>query len=115
MIDRQSIADIIATYRKHGWTLRRVLLSPPSLEMLESTDVFDGVPLENSPIDAMWFSRRARPGVETWELRAISLSPFALLENVPNETSRGDAAEVLRDAERRLAETIIKPSAADRG
>jgi hypothetical protein len=113
MIDRQSIADIVATYGKHGWTLRRVLLSERSAKTLGSLDVFGDAQVEDSPVDAMWFSRRARRGFETWELRAISLSPFALLENIPDEMPANDADAVFRDAEQRLAETVIKPSPSD--
>lgn len=114
MIDRQSIADIIATYKKHGWTLRRVLLSGLTAKNLSGTDIFGDVAPQGSVVDAMWFSRRARKGVETWELRAMSLSPFALLENVADETAPGHVEELLRAAEERLAETIIKPSSAHR-
>ena len=115
MIDEQGIADIIATYRKHGWNLRRVLLSAPTAKRLDGAEVFGEAETEESDIDAMWFSRRARPGTETWELRAISVSPFALLENIPDEMPSEEAAAILRDAEERLAETVIRPSAENRG
>lgn len=115
MIDEQGIADIIATYRKHGWNLRRVLLSVPTAARLGGMQIFGDAEVTGAQVDAMWFSRRARAGIETWELRAISVSPFALLENIPDDMSEEDAVAVFHDAEERLAETIIKPSAADRG
>lgn len=109
MIDRQGVTDIIETYKKHGWILRRVLLSVSAADRL-GIGPFGDVQAENSPIDAMWFSRRARAEIETWELRAISLSPFALLENIPDDMSEEDADAVRREAEERLAKTMIKPS-----
>src|SRR5215208_2078310 len=85
MIDRATVGDIIAQYKKHGWTPRRALLSDANknllLESLEEMEV------EFSDIDALWFSRRSSPDSEAWELRRMTGTPFALIAIIPSEMS----------------------------
>lgn len=111
MIDLSAVTDIISTYEKHGWKLRRVLLSAKLASIANRSDLFGRAEIRDSLIDGLWFSRRSRRGTEAWELRAISLSPFALLENIPDELSAEDAEDILHETEHRLAETVIRPSA----
>ena len=102
MDERDSISEILETYKRHGWELRRVLLSPELKERLGNTasSLFGDAEVRESDTDAAWFSRRSRPGVVAWELRRFGGTPFAIFRNVPDDT-RGDEFEaILKDAER---------------
>lgn len=100
MIDRRGAREIIELYEKHGWTLRRALFcSEPSPEI---ADLTGNIPCRSSPIDAFWFSRRSRPGRETWELRRLTGSPFALVAVIDERDSETLDA-TLETVERRMS------------
>jgi len=82
MIGAPQIQEILAQYRKHGWTLRRVLLCPPTRESLANmlVTLFGETPIVSAEIDAAWFSRGSGIGREAWELRRLTGAPFALIE-----------------------------------
>ena len=80
MIDPGTLAEIVATYQKHGWILRRVLLSGPAKQALGPT--IGDLPVVDSTIDAAWFSRPPQSGGVAWEIRYLGDEPFALLENI---------------------------------
>ena len=112
MIDASAIADIIATYKKYGWTLRRVLLSPTLKEKIGtwSNSLFGEVAIADSNIDAAWFSREPGRGTVAWEVRYLGDSPFALLENVDENDTEFEY--VLHGVEERLREYVaVKRSA----
>jgi|ERR1035437_4088206 hypothetical protein len=106
MIDAAAISEIVATYKKHDWIPRRVLLSPSLRSRLGegSFDVFGGVPIIDSDIDGVWFSRPPKQGGVAWELRHLSDTPFALLERV--DESSGDFEDRLQAVESRLREAV---------
>ena len=73
MITPKLIEEIIATYRRHGWQLQRVLLRAATRASIgERETVFDHVHVQDSDIDALWFSRPPNQGREAWELRMIA-------------------------------------------
>lgn len=112
MIDSKNIAEIIAVYRKYGWILRRVLLTARLKEKL-STDpsqLFDGVQVTDADIDAAWFSRPPQVGGVVWEIRHLSEHPYALLENIDEDS--GGFEDALRSIESRLRESISKSESA---
>ena len=76
MIDAEAVAAIIEQYQKHGWILRRALLSPEGKKALAGTI---DAPIIDSDVDAFWFSRKSNPKTEAWELRRLTGSPFALI------------------------------------
>lgn len=82
MIDAQQIQEILTQYRKHGWNLSRVLLSPATSKTLSASieHIFGGVEITSSETDAAWFSRPSGKNGEAWELRRLSGTPFALFE-----------------------------------
>lgn len=104
MIDRESVKQIAAQYSKHGWTLRRVLLSQslseaaPDLALL-----FEGVEIEPSTLDGLWFSRSSRPGVTAWELRRLSDPPFALITAIEDGADEKTAKSILEETESKMA------------
>jgi hypothetical protein len=105
MIKAEQIAEILSLYKKHGWILRRVLLSDELRVNLTDAlqDLFGGVPLVSSDLNAGWFSRSSNANQETWELRRLSANPFALVE-----TFDADDEEEIREETRREIETEMK-------
>lgn len=104
MIKAGQIAEILSLYKKHGWILRRVLLSealkkslPDSLEPL-----FGAAEIRAAEIDAAWFSRASKDSQEAWELRRLSEAPFALLEIFDSEDDDEIREETLYEIEARL-------------
>ena len=104
MIDLETITEIIATYKKHGWIVRRVLLSAKTKAKIVDALVLDDVRIVESEIDAAWFSRPPGQGRVAWEIRYLGDPPFALVESI--DENEPDLAHRLRDVERRLHESI---------
>ena len=102
MTDAAAIAAIIEQYKKHGWELRRVLLSRELGEALGSTELFADADVRLAPNDGMWFSRRSFPDREAWELRRISSAPFAVVAVIPDGLTDEERDEMLSDAEERM-------------
>ncbi|HZT61382.1 MAG TPA: hypothetical protein VFA21_22435 [Pyrinomonadaceae bacterium] len=111
--------DVLATYRRHGWRLVRVLAAAETLEELrgstggdargESGEVattFEGVAVAESEADAMWFTRAAAGGREAWELRLVSEPPYALFELFEPDEPEEDREDVRREMEARLREYV---------
>lgn len=84
MITPDAFKEIVKMYEKHGWVLRRVLLSDKT--RFEAFWLGDDVLKVASDIDAAWFSRPPMPGRISWEIRSLGPTPFALVESI-NEAS----------------------------
>ncbi len=104
MIKAGQIAEILSLYQKHGWILRRVLLSdalkkslPEPLETL-----FGAAEIRSSEIDAAWFSRAPNAEQETWELRRLTETPYALIEFFDAEDEEEIREETLAEVESRM-------------
>jgi hypothetical protein len=101
------IAEITATYIKHGWKLKRVLLTAETADELSGVIelLSSSVKPELSGFDALWFTRASHGGAEAWELRLLAETPYALFERIePTERDTRDA--ILRDMETRMAEYV---------
>jgi hypothetical protein len=100
---------IVEQYEKHGWTLQRILLTKAELAATsdELKTRFPNAVLVESDIDAIWFSRPNRDA-ETWELRRLSGTPFALLEVFEGIVADGEREDALRNIEQRMAESLTK-------
>ncbi|MBP9665245.1 MAG: hypothetical protein KBD94_11530 [Pyrinomonadaceae bacterium] len=105
MISHDAVAATIATYEKHGWILRRVLLSEKTLAG-RVDDLFGDVEVRRSSFDAAWFSRPPKPGETAWELRYLDDIAYALLEYVDEASLEFEAD--LANVESRMAESITK-------
>jgi len=106
MASASTVAPLIAEYAKHGWVLRRALLIDVDLDD-EMSVLFAEADLVASDIEALWFSRSSRPHKETWELRRLSGTPYALdafLEDTMDEEMR---EEILSDVEDRMRASKI--------
>jgi hypothetical protein len=101
--------ETLATYRKYGWQLARVLMRPDTLaEMRNATggEEFESHAARESSVDAMWFVRAAAGGRESWELRLVSESPYALLEIFEPDEAEEDREDVRREMEAKMRERM---------
>jgi len=105
MIDADTIKAILDQYSKHGWTLRRALLSASLAATLDKDVLFAGAEIHANINDALWFSRRSQPGFEAWELRRLSASPYALVDVIPDEFDPAEREERLRQVESKMFES----------
>ena len=112
MIDAGAIRELVETYRKHGWVLRRALLSPALGKKLGDGKgrLFGDVPVKDSDIDAAWFSRPTKPGPIAWEIRYLGDIPYALLESV--DENGPEFEDTLKRVEERLWEVIAAKQSA---
>ncbi|HEY3037101.1 MAG TPA: hypothetical protein VGJ66_00105 [Pyrinomonadaceae bacterium] len=107
------IKDIVGTYQKHGWRLRRVFLRPETRAELEAEFASDPLPLdglqiEEGAVDGLWFSRPSYEKREAWELRLLAENPFALFETFEKGETEEQREEVRREMEARLRDYVNK-------
>lgn len=104
MTDLASISALVEQYSKHGWQLRRALLSESSAGSLGKhlSREHPGLVVVQSADEALWFSRRSVPGREAWELRRLSGSPFALVANIDDTFSGEQREDVLLRTQQRM-------------
>jgi hypothetical protein len=98
--------ETLATYRRHGWQLRRVLLRPESRAEVEAAAATLGASVHESACDALWFSRASHAGREAWELRLLAETPYALFETFEADEAEEDREEVRQEMEARLREYV---------
>lgn len=103
MNTREPVSEIIATYQRHGWELRRVLLRPESRAAL-AAELFGQATVSESDFDALWFARPSHAGREAWELRLIAELRYALFEAFEGDESEADREEVRLEMENRMRE-----------
>lgn len=98
--------ETIASYRKHGWQLRRVLICEATRNVLAASGevVFEVVVPEVTSIDALWFARPSHAGREAWELRLVGETPYALFEAFEPDIDADLREEKLREMQVRLTE-----------
>jgi hypothetical protein len=106
MINAQQIQDILALYTKHGWKLRRVLLTPGLKAHLDGsiTALFGSAEIIDSEIDAVWLSRFSGEDRESWEIRRLSETGYALIEVFDHEDE-----EEVREERRLEMQAQMKP------
>ncbi len=98
--------EIIATYKKHGWQPRRVLLRTDSEEL---RSVFEReLQIRESIFDGIWFSRPSFNEREAWELRLISEQPYALFEAFEADEGEEDREEARREMENKMRDAAPK-------
>jgi len=104
MIKLADVKPIVELYEKHGWSLRRVLLTEP----FNDEGIFAEVVIEDSAIDALWFSRISKPESETWELRRLTGSPFALIAVFDKSETNTEREDILREIEERMENADVE-------
>ncbi|MGH9931904.1 MAG: hypothetical protein ACREA9_22115 [Pyrinomonadaceae bacterium] len=105
---RDLIKEIVSTYQKHGWELRRLLLRPETSAELTSDSSLPGVRVEGASVDGLWFSRPSHEQREAWELRLLAENPFALFETFEVDETEEQREEVRREMEARLRNYVNK-------
>jgi hypothetical protein len=102
----ERINEIVATYSRHGWQLKRVLLRPETRAEAAEREaaLFAGAEMREASLDALWFARPSHAGREAWELRLVAETPYALFETFEADEAEEDREEVRREMEARLSE-----------
>ncbi len=109
MSQTELIKEIIRTYQKHGWLLRRILSRPESrigFETALNDQELNSVQMEEAEVDALWFSRPSHAQREAWELRLVSDNAFALFETFEKDETEDQREEMRREMEARLREKL---------
>ncbi|HZJ44516.1 MAG TPA: hypothetical protein VFD63_12150 [Pyrinomonadaceae bacterium] len=105
--------ELVATYRKHGWELKEVLVLPvtrPELNINELTSLNSDA-VRDDTIDALWFSRPSHHKREAWELRLLSENQYALFETFEEDETEEQRKEMRQEMEARLREHVVaKPA-----
>jgi hypothetical protein len=99
--------EIVGVYSKHGWQLRRVLLSQEMRSQFDQNLVGEQVAVIEAEIDALWFSRPSHSGREAWELRVLLENPYALFETFEADETSEERDEMLLEMENRLREYVV--------
>src|ERR1041385_8543159 len=102
--------ELTATYRKHGWQLRRALLRPETRVELQSL-LPDDLLVKEAEFDALWFSRPSHNDREAWELRLLAQTQYALFETFEADETEEERDDVRLEMEARMREYL----AADKG
>ena len=98
------IKEILASYKKHGWRLQRVLLRIETRAELGQEGWTQDAPIVIADLDALWFSRASQRNREAWELRLIDASQYALFETFEADEPEPAREEVRREMENRMRE-----------
>ena len=113
MSHRNLIKEIVGTYKKHGWQLRRVLLRLETSAELRADAAHDSLPQNTAQakealIDALWFSRASHERREAWELRLLAETPFALFETFEEDETEEQREEMRSEMEARMRDHVNK-------
>ena len=95
--------EIIAMYERHGWTLKRVLLTPETRAQFGAEN-FKEAAIVDSTFDALWFARPSSERREAWELRLLSENPYALFEAFEAGEAEEDREDARHEMENRMRE-----------
>jgi hypothetical protein len=103
--------ELVATYRKHGWELRSVLLQPATQAELDTGEatMLKNVPVREAPFDALWFSRPSHNNREAWELRLLAQTPYALFETFEQDETEEERQDVKQEMEARMRDYASSP------
>jgi hypothetical protein len=103
----ERFGETLSMYRRHGWQLRRVLLRPESraeLGAAAADALFEGAPVMDAALDALWFARASHMGREAWELRLVAETPYALFETFEADEAEEEREELRQEMEARMRE-----------
>ena len=101
----ESINQILAQYERHGWKLRRALLTTASLQKIEGQrELLAGAEIAAADIDALWFARPSHGGREAWELRLVAEQPYALFEAFESDETEAEREDARLEMENRMRE-----------
>jgi hypothetical protein len=98
--------EIIATYQRHGWELKRVLIKPDTRNELKDAEVFSEASLSDGEFDALWFARPSQGGREAWELRLVAENPYALFAAFEPDETEEQREEARLEMEHQMREQV---------
>ena len=99
--------ELVATYRKYGWELKGVLLTPTTQAELSGRESnLAAVPVKDSSFDALWFSRPSHQNREAWELRLLAETQYALFESFEPDETEEQRDEMKQEMEARMRDYL---------
>jgi hypothetical protein len=100
--------EIIATYQRHGWELKRVLLKPATRTDLKESlaGLFKAASLSEAEFDALWFARPSHAGRDAWELRHVAEQPYALFQAFEADETEEEREEARLEMEHQMREQV---------
>src|SRR5437899_10610908 len=101
MDQTNSAKQIIALYERHGWTLKRALLTRETRAAIDNS-IFNSAAIVDSDFDALWFARSSHADREAWELRLLAEQQYALFEAFEADESEEDRDEARLEMENRM-------------
>ena len=93
--------QIIELYERHGWTLKRALLTRETRATADAS-IFKTAAIVDSDFDALWFARASQADREAWELRLLTEQQYALFEAFEADESEEDRDEARLEMENRM-------------
>lgn len=104
--------EILATYGRHGWELKRVLIKPETRNdlSLEAAGILSEADLIEAEFDALWFARPSTAGREAWELRLVAEQAYALFAAFEPDESEEDREEARLEMEHQMRDQITPKS-----
>ena len=101
--------ELVATYRKHGWQLRSVILRPATRAVIEEHEaqLLDKLLVKEAGFDALWFSRPSHNNREAWELRLLGQTQYALFETFEADETEEQRDDVKHEMEARLRDYVL--------
>jgi hypothetical protein len=98
--------EIISTYQRHGWELKRVLIKPATRNDLneQATGLINQASLIDAEFDALWFARPSNAGREAWELRLLAEHPYALFAAFEVDETEEEREEARLEMEHQMRE-----------
>jgi hypothetical protein len=102
--------EVIGAYRRHGWELRRAIVTSASRAAIDdrAEKLFGDAMINEGPCDALWFSRASAKDREAWELRLVAETPYALFEAFEADETEEQREDVRQEMEARLREYTTK-------
>ena len=105
MVTDDLAKQIIELYERHGWTLKRALLSRETRAAIDDS-VFNSAAIVDSDFDALWFARGSQADREAWELRLMAEQQYALFEAFEVDESEEDRDEARLEMENRMRDHV---------
>ncbi len=100
------LQEIVALYERHGWELRRVLLTTTTNAAIgdAAAELWREAKIIETDVDALWFARPSHGGREAWELRLVTEQPYALFEAFESDEAEEDREDARCEIENRIRE-----------
>jgi len=105
MVTDDLAKQIIALYERHGWTLKRALLTKETRATIDDS-IFSNAAIIDSDFDALWFARGSQADREAWELRLMAEQQYALFEAFEADESEEDREEARLEMENRMRDHV---------